>query len=232
MGKLMRTLARQFALMVSLPKNDPKLAEAAVRAGAQVLKVHLNCHHHASGTTFGSWVEEQGVIREILSAAGTGVAVGVVTGEAVQPSREQLLEIEASGLEFWDLFAKFTPPAHFKLNMGRMVAVDSTWSEELLKDLQMFGVQVIEGSVVPKTEYGTDLNLVDLCTYARLCRVSDMPVLIPTQKKIKPEEVGLLRQAGAAGITIGAIVTGLELSSLEDATARFAKAIQALPRDR
>lgn len=227
MSKLLSQLSRQFTLMVSLPKNDPKLAVAAVESGARCLKVHINCHHFASGTTFGSWNEERAIIREILSAVD--VPVGIVTGETTQPDENDLVEIQQAGFDFWDLFAKFTPPGHLRLSMGRMVAVDSSWTPDLMRALEELGVQIIEGSVIPKTEYRTPLNLVDLASYLRLSQSSKMPVLIPTQKAVEPSEVGFLQRAGAAGLTIGAVVTGLEESSLREATSRFAESIAKLP---
>ena len=227
MSQLRSLLDRQFCLMVSLPSNDARLAVAAVEAGAQCLKVHINCHHFASGTTFGSWVQERSAILEVLQAVS--VPVGIVTGEEVQPGPDDLADIQAQRFDFWDLFCKFTPAGHLDLKMDRMVAVDSSWTPELMKALEQLGIHIIEGSVIPRSEYRTPLNLVDLATYLRLTQCHQMPVLIPTQKAIEPHEVGALQKAGAAGLTIGAVVTGLEESSLRSATARFAEAIAQLP---
>ena len=66
--KLLEVLRQNFTLMVSLPRNDLELAQAAVDAGAQCIKVHLNCHHYASDTTFGSLDQERPVLKKILAA--------------------------------------------------------------------------------------------------------------------------------------------------------------------
>ena len=227
MSQLRALLEQQFCLMVSLPRNDPKLAAAAVEAGARCLKVHINCHHFASGTTFGSWSQERSAICEVLQAVS--VPVGIVTGEEVQPGSDDLGDIQSQRFDFWDLFCKFTPAGHLDLKMDRMVAVDSSWTPDLMKALETLGIHIIEGSVIPRTEYRTPLNLVDLATYLRLTHSSDMPVLIPTQKAIEPHEVGALQRVGAAGLTIGAVVTGLDEASLRSATGRFAEAIAHLP---
>ena len=229
MSKLLPLLSRKFVLMVSLPKNDPKLAVAAVESGAQCLKVHINCRHFASGTTFRPWKHERDAIVEVLQAVD--VPVGIVTGEENQPGADDLADIQSQRFDFWDLFAKFTPPGHLKLNMGRMVAVDSQWTPDLMKALEQIGIQIIEGSIVPKDEYRTPLNLVDLANYLRLAKSSNMPVLIPTQKAVQPHEVGYLQRVGAAGLTIGAVVTGLDEASLRTATSQFAAAIAELPNN-
>ena len=226
--KLLNELKSGFTLMVSLPKNDPALAEAAVKAGARCLKVHVNCHHFASDTRFGSWKEEKTVISEILSVMGD-VPLGIVTGEAQQPSEADLEEICDSGIDFWDLFCRYTPPEYMELpKLGRMVAIDSSWEPWLVESLHALGVHVIESSIIPRDLYRSPLNLEDVARYRRLAQCSPMPILIPTQKAVLPKQVGSLQKAGAAGITIGAVVTGLEVQSLAEATAAFSEAISKL----
>ena len=45
-------------LIVSLPSNDPAMAQAATGAGADAVKLHMNVTHDASGTRFGSFAED------------------------------------------------------------------------------------------------------------------------------------------------------------------------------
>lgn len=226
--KLLNVLGEGFTLMVSIPKNCPEMAKAAVDAGAQCLKVHINCHHYASDTRFGSWDDEKAVIAEIKDAIGE-VPLGIVTGEANQPSREDLEGLCEFGFDFWDLFCRYTPPEYLDLpGMGRMVAIDSSWEPWLVESLGGLGVNVIESSIIPRDHYHSPLNLEDLARYDRLASCSPMPILIPTQKAIKPEEVSYLSRVGAAGITIGAVVTGLEAKGLGRVTGQFRRAIDQL----
>ena len=225
--RLLNVLDGGFTLMVSLPKNSPELARAAVDAGAQCLKVHINCHHFASDTRFGSWDEEKAVISEIKEICGD-IPLGLVTGEEKQPSTDDLAEISSFGFDFWDLFCRYTPPEFLGLPMGKMVAIDSSWEPWLVQSLATLGIDVIESSIIPRDQYRGELNLEDLARYTRLARVSPMPILIPTQRAIKPSQISSLVQAGAAGITIGAVVTGLEAASLAQKTAEFRTAIDAL----
>jgi hypothetical protein len=51
--------AGSFPLVVSLPRNDLDLANAAVAGGAQGIKVHLNGYHRASGVVFGSFARRE-----------------------------------------------------------------------------------------------------------------------------------------------------------------------------
>jgi hypothetical protein len=227
--KLLTKLRRDFVLMVSLPRNCPELARIAVESGAQCLKVHINCHHFASDTTFKSWREEHPAIEEIRAVCGQNVPLGLVTGETSQPRPGDLEEIVEFGFDFWDLFCRYTPPEFLDLgDMGRMVAIDSTWEPWLVKALAALHIDVIESSIIPRDAYRSELNLEDLARYHRLACCSKLPILIPTQKAIKPGQVKYLKRAGAAGITIGAVVTGLEPDSFGRAVRAFREAIDEL----
>ena len=57
------------ALIASLPGNRLDLAKAAVECGADVVKVHMNVQHRASGLHFGTFEEEKETLQEILSVA-------------------------------------------------------------------------------------------------------------------------------------------------------------------
>ncbi len=225
---LLQVLDERFILLVSIPRNELALARAAAEAGADAIKVHLNCEHFASGTRFGSWPEEKAVIAEIRKALD--IPLGIVTGAEDLPGPEDLAEIRAAGFDFWDLFAHHTPPGYLDWpEMGRMVAVDPTWTPEFVGDLVGLGVQVIESSIIPRTHYRTRLTAADLARYAALVRAAGVPVVVPTQKAVQPEEVGYLHRVGARGLAIGAVVTGHEVEGLRRAVASFRQAIDALP---
>ncbi len=224
--RLTQVIAEQsFTLMVSLPRNCPKLAQSAVAAGVDIIKVHINCHHFASGTTFNSWSQEQEVIKEIIEVAGS-IPVGIVTGEERQPALSELNEMKASGIDFWDLFGRFAPARFLDLKeYQKMVAIDAQWTPQQVQQYAALGVDVIEASIIPRDFYRTALNLTDLAAYKSLAESSPIPVLVPTQKKIEPEDLKALSQTGVSGITLGAVVTGLEEDGFGDKIASYRFAI-------
>src|SRR3989304_4413597 len=80
-------LARRARRTGTLPRNDAALAKAAASAGADLLKVHLNVHHRASGTRFGSLEDEEDRLDAILKV---GVPTGLVPGEEIMVTREEI----------------------------------------------------------------------------------------------------------------------------------------------
>lgn len=228
MNRLIETFKNnKFSLLVSITRNDVELARIAQEAGADAVKVHLNVAHFASGTNFGTWSEEKENILKIRQALN--IPLGIVPGAEVQPSEEDIAEIRKVGFDFWDLFAHHTPPSYFDWQeMGHMVAVNYTWTPEFVKNLVPQGVNVIESSIIPQSSYRSRLTSSDISMYAQLAKVAEVPIIIPTQKAVRPEEVKYLYRAGAKGIAIGAVVTDLGTAKLRDTVSAFRKAIDAL----
>ena len=92
---------RRGLLIVSLPANDPVLAQAARNAGADMIKVHINVRHLASGTAFGTLAEEREQLAQILA---TGLPTGLVPGETEMVAPEEMPELKKMQFAFLDAF--------------------------------------------------------------------------------------------------------------------------------
>jgi len=227
-SSLLHLLESRPALIVSLPRNDPDLAKAAASAGADALKVHINVHHDASGTHFGSLAEERAALEEILAAAS--IPVGIVPGAATMAGRQDLEALRAMGLDFFDAFAHLMPAWMLSFDgMGRVAAIDGSYSPQDLPALESLGMQGFEAAIIPHSEYGTPLTLRDVARYREICAATCRPVIVPSQRKIEPSETSVLvQQAGVRAIMIGAIVTGSQASSIARAAAAFRAALDCL----
>ncbi|MHB8994241.1 MAG: hypothetical protein ACYC63_03215 [Armatimonadota bacterium] len=219
-------------LLVSLPANDLDLAKAAVDGGAQGLKVHLNIVHAAAGLHFGSLDEEAATIEAIV---GLGLPVGVVPGDQqAMISPEELPRLAAMGVDFCDVYLGAMPA--WMLNappLGIMVALgaaDIVLPERLASVNRLPSVHMVEASVIAHDGYGAALSAADLCDYTAVVSALrvELPVIVPTQRRILPEDLPALAATGISGLLIGAIVTGTDAESIRQATARYAAALQSL----
>lgn len=229
MSRMLSLLNKQeFTLMVSLPRNDIELAKAAMRGGAQALKIHLNVHHHASGTNFGSFEQEKDNIAQIVAAAGDA-PVGIVPGGSSFATEVEFEALKRLGVDFFDAYPTDAPAWTLsQRHLGRMLAAMETTTPAQIQGLVEMGLQMCEASIVNQSLYGTGLTAIDLANYHQLTAELDCPVMVPSQKKLRPEDVGLLRTAGLKGVLIGAVVTGHEPQSLEAATRAFRTEIDRL----
>ena len=215
-----------FSIWVSLPRNDAELARAAVNGGAHGLKVHINVAHFASGTRFGTFDEERENLAEIVKIAD-GRPVGIVPvatndGEHSFASEAEFAALAELGIDFFDSYPADAPawtltPRHLDVMLA---APHGAPVAEILA-LQQLGMTLCEASILPHESYGQPLNAADLARYRVLCDALQVPVMVPSQKKITPADIPALKAAGARALLIGAIVTGRDAAGIESATRSF-----------
>ncbi|MBI4871621.1 MAG: hypothetical protein HY814_08635 [Candidatus Riflebacteria bacterium] len=212
-----------FPLIVSLPRNDPQLARAVIDEGASALKVHLNCHHRASGTKFGSFAQERHKLEEISSIARDAKChMGIMPGAERCATREELEILGGLGFEFFDIYAGDLPAQLLTMSkLRRVLAFGPDYDLEEIRTLKDLGVDALEASIIPPEGYGLPLTARDLCRYRSLVTASKLPVIVPTQRKITLDDLSLLREAGISSLMIGAVVTGVELETLRRSVRAF-----------
>ncbi len=214
-------------LIASLPANDTGLARAAARAGADLVKVHLNVVHRTSGTHFGVWADEKERILEILDAVD--IPVGVMPGAGEVASEKDWAEMAAAGISFFDIYAEHCPEWMWRLPVKKMPAISKVPTENELKDIvRGGGVDWLEASVVNPDDYGKPLSAGDLENYKWIAGCVNVPVVVPTQKAITPEDVPRLADAGVGGLMVGKIVTGGSEETLFESVSAFRLAIDRL----
>ncbi len=224
-GRLLSLLEQPPRLIVSLPSNSVELARAAAQGGADALKVHINVAHEASGTRFGSLAEERANLEQILALdLPTGIVPGA--GERL-PSPAEMEALADMGVDFFDLYLHDMPSWLVRFpRLTRAIAISSPSQVELLPDLEALDFQAIEAAIIPHEGYGKPLSAADLAAYRRIRSATHLPIILPSQRALRPEDVPLLvEDAGVDAIMIGAIVTGAEPDTLRAATQRFASAI-------
>lgn len=223
--------SNKMSLVVSLPANDLDLAEAALKGGAQALKVHINVWHRASGNTFGSFQQQKGFLQDLIALAGE-VPVGLVPGaEEAFISEEEMHQLEDMGIKFFSCYSDNLPAfLLYSKKIQHMVAIHNNYDEHILNGVRHSGlIDVLECSIMPGDVYGSPLVYSDVLRYTDVVEKTGKPVLIPTQKKIKPSEVRALYDAGCKAVMIGAVVMGKKTpEECERATASFREAIEAL----
>jgi len=229
MGKILDILGRgKFALIASLPLTDEALAASAWDNGADAIKLHINVTHAASGTDFKNFDAESETIFKILENAHG--PVGIVPGAAVESAESDMNRVMEAGFDFVSIYAHHASELFLNSGVVKMLAADMTYNAEEVRRL-IRHADILEASVVPHENYGERLNVRDVINYEILggfCAEEHVPLVIPTQKRILPREVGRLREAGASAIMIGAIVAGRTPSEFGKATAAFRDAIDII----
>jgi len=214
-------------LIVSIPGNHADMARAAEAAGADAIKTHIHVTHHATGITFGTLDQERRALEEIMRVSK--IPVGLVPGEDLAITRETMQAIQSMGFTFIDGYSQ-TLPAWLRGDMMDLwAAINPTYSiTEIEQIAALPWVDVVEAAVIPPEAYGQLLSVRDLAHYRELSKILSKPFVVPSQRKLRAEDVPSLVAVGAKNLMIGAVVTGMDIAGIETATRAFRQAMDEL----
>ncbi|MFC4599466.1 hypothetical protein [Cohnella hongkongensis] len=226
MARLNKALhARRLTLVVSLPANDVELARAALEAGADGLKVHMNVGHRASGNRFGPLAEYEAAFREIRAMFEGPLGI-VPAGSVEEAKPDEIRRLAPLGFDFYSIYAQHLPS--FMLDgtgLDRTFAVNEHSDLDLLSAASHYGMTAVEASIVPGAEYGTPLSFADVLKYRHIVERAQVPVLLPSQRKLVPDDIRVLGETGIKAVMLGAIVVGTTEETIRRAVAGFRDAI-------
>lgn len=214
-------VAGELPVLVSLGRHDMALAQAAVDAGAFGLKFHLNAHHRAAGTSFGSFSDERPFIEQL---AKLGKPLLVMSGQETQPTLQELDLLAAYGVEGWNIYLKHVQPHLYQSRLRPILALDSDSGEADFNAIRAVPGAMIEASIGRFSEYGKPLDRSDLQRFAEIARLSGRPVIAPSQKRFTPADMPALKEAGMGAVLVGAVVTGLEAETLRNSVTPIVEA--------
>ncbi len=203
MSKLLKLLGEKpLTLLVYLPKNDAEMANAAQESGADVLVIN---HDY----------DEEKILEAI------SIPVGLDVKKAEPKEIAKIL-----GLKFD--FINFHPEVldkYSKSKKTKVVALDETYTLDKLMNLTDKDIDAIDAAVVPIREEGRELIVGDLQNYIAIALSSNLPVIIPTQRSIKPSEVPIIWDTGAKGLMLTSVVLGDNVKSLTKVVKEYRVAI-------
>lgn len=225
MSNSLRTLfdQKKLSIIVSLPENRVDLAKAALDAGADALKFHINVNHRASGNEFKDvdyYMETFREIRELYDGP-----LGLVLSDDVNKVNQlDLRQIKDIGFTYFSLYSKdITSKLLLQNELEKTVAVDDLFHPNEVKAIENFDMKAVELSVVNKEDYGKPLNFEDITLYMNYRKRTDLPIIIPSQKKLVPEDLDIFHQIGIQSVMLGAVTIGTTEESIYESVTTFAK---------
>jgi len=217
-------LDRRGLLIVSLPRNDRDLARAAIDGGADLLKIHVNVHHRASGTVFGSLQEEMDRLNAILDL---GVPTGLVVGEERMVSRVELPLLRR--FAFLDGYLTYLPLYIYAAGVPVVPAIPHDYPADALSFLRALPGEWAEAALVAPDGYGKPPAADDLVALARVGELTGRRLIVPTQRAIHPDDLGRYFEVAAVwAVMIGVIVTGTGPSTIQATTQAFRQKLEQL----
>ncbi|MBE1554542.1 hypothetical protein [Sporosarcina limicola] len=215
--------SEKMSIIASLPENRMDLAQAAIDAGADGLKFHINVSHRASGNKFKD-VEFYFEMFEEVRRKFTG-PIGAVIGDEIEKvlgvKTKQLKDL---GFNYYSLYAKDIGSKLLLQNdLECTVAVNDKFCYERVRVIESFNIQAVELSIVKKEDYGRTLNFEDLISYKSYRDNTKLPLIVPSQKNLVPDDLLMLQEIGINAVMLGAVTIGSTVESIFETISRFTK---------
>lgn len=209
MSKLLKFLSEKpLTLIVNIPENNVEMAKAAVAAGADVLVLN---HGY----------DEDKILKEI------SIPVGLDVLDADVNEIEKLLDLKFDFINFHHKALE----QYIKLKKAKIVALDEDFTLDNLMQLSDKKIEAIDAAIIPLSQSIKDLMVGDLQNYIAIALSSNIPVIIPTQRSIKPSEVPIIWDTGAKGLLLTKTVIGETVESIEKAVKEYRIAVDDIDVD-
>ncbi len=209
-----------FPIIVSLARHDLDLAKAALDAGAYAIKTHLNAYHRATGTTFGSFDQERPFFEELSKL---GCTLLVMAGQETVPTAEEMNALHSLGFEGFNVYVDHLQPHLLQSKLRPMPALAPTSTPADMTKIAAIPGCIIEASIMPFERYRTAMTPGDLQRYTDIVATVEVPVIVPSQLALTPDDALAMREAGIAAPLLGAIVTGDTPHSMKQTVAEIAR---------
>ncbi|MFH1576517.1 MAG: hypothetical protein ABID35_03150 [Candidatus Margulisiibacteriota bacterium] len=222
MPKLVELLQKnKLTLIAALPNNDLELARAAIAGGADALQLHLNVRG------VGDYNSEKVNLAKILGIAS--IPVGMMPGSKKQASRKEMQEIVKMGIDFVNLKRDNLPDYYSELKgVSKVLGLGNRFTIDLVLGIGEHGADALDAAIIPAAEQGKDLVIGDLQNYISIVISAGIPVIIPTQRSIRPSEVAIVSDTDARGLLLTPVVLGTTAKHIEKNVREFRVAVDDL----
>jgi hypothetical protein len=222
MPKLVELLNKnKLSLIVALPKNDPQLAEAAIKGGADALQLQLNIKD------FGDFRSEKAALADILELAD--VPVGIMPGVKKHASQKEMQEMSKMGFDFFNMKMDNLPSYYPEIKGAhKVLGLGSRFTIDVVLGIGQYAADAIDAAIIPAGEFGRDLIVGDLQNYISIVISAGIPVIVPTQRAVRPSEAAIIADTGAKGLMLTPVVTGTTAKHIESNTREFRVAVDDL----
>lgn len=213
MPKLPELLKKnKLSIIVELPENNLELAEAAVRGGADALQIAENLTREKART------------KELINK------IKIPVGISLEKSSLNITKaVSAIGFDFINLkLEQFSGEVVKLKGISKVLSLDSKYFLGDLIEIDGMGLSALDAAILPQSSWGKDLVVGDLQNYISIVLSTGIPVIVPTQRSIKPSEVAIIADTGAKGILLTPVVMGTSLNHIEKNTREFRVAIDDL----
>ncbi|MFA4858269.1 MAG: hypothetical protein WC901_07285 [Candidatus Margulisiibacteriota bacterium] len=220
MAKLLDLLrSKPLTLIVSLPETSLEFAQAAAGGGADAL--NLDCD------SFGTYLKDKIVIGQIVKTIS--VPCGITFESSQGLNSAEIKKLAAAGVDFIGMPIGSVVAALAKeAKIAEVYVLGKDYTIDELMNIGKSTKMILSAAVIRNFDLGRELNVGDLQNYIGMATSTDIPIIVPTQKKIHFSEVSILSDTGVKGLELTAQVLGKTLKTMQKAIREFRLAVDDL----
>lgn len=208
MSKLLEMLKeKKLTMIVQLPENNLEMAKCAEAAGADAVVI-------CSGDG------QDEILKELKIPVGVDLS-----------SENKLAENKVKAhdkFDFINFHFEALPNVAKRVKPGKVIALNADFTLDKILGIENTKADAIDAAIIPLTQNAKELIVGDLQNYIAIAISSGLPVIVPTQRAIKPSEVAIISDTGAKGIILTPIVLGDDVKSIEKTIKEFRMAVDDL----
>lgn len=158
-----------------------------------------------------------------------GLPTGLVPGEEIMVSPDELPELAAMGFAFLDAFVHVLPTFLFEVGIPIIPALPHSIDPRYLRLVRDLPGAWVEAAIVDPRGYGVPPAPEDFAALRVVATETGKRLIIPSQRRLRPDDLPRYFEIpGVTALTIGAVVTGADTRSLGEATQAFRQALDRL----
>ncbi|HUI86657.1 MAG TPA: hypothetical protein VLY21_05855 [Nitrososphaerales archaeon] len=193
---------KEYTVVANLPKNSVSLAVQAEQAGADAILMNVDGEDGNYSGHFGSYDLHDAYINDALSTVSIPCGIGI--GGAKPLTEEYWERIMSTQFSFVEMYAHQMPL--FVMSDDRVkkvVAIATGYILEQVKELsRQEGVDALDVAIVPPQARGNPFSALDYSTLHLISELSARPLLLRTQKRLTPGDVGRVLKLGVKGLVV------------------------------
>lgn len=219
MPKLINLLNKnKMTIIVNVPENTTELAEAAIDGGADALLLHIQKEE---------FTQQKKELASIVK--NTDLPVGIAAGWEEHLGKKRMNEILALGFDFFNIGLEYLSPTVMAVDTtSKILSLNSRFTLDEVVELSKSKFEAMDAAIIPSSGMGKELIIGDLQNYISIVLSAGIPVIVPTQRSIRPSEVAIVADTGARGMILTPVVTGTSVKHVKQNTQEFRVAVDDL----
>lgn len=201
-GRAEKVSAPALLMVVVLPRNDPALAEAAARAGADAVALRI----HGAATDLlqetGDLAAEEPRIKDTLAAVGDQAIVGLIIGSNGQISAEDVAKAQCLGVDFLAAYPHLTPANFLEMSdVGRLAIIDQQGGPAT-RGINDLPIQSAFTRIARPADSPPSMTILDVALSRAAADAVHRPIIAFPSWMLMPSDLDVLHDAGIEGIAL------------------------------